>query len=209
MKVKVFKKNQEMLDISSEIFGAIPNQKLLVQAIQSQWANRRRPIAHTKNRGEVSGGGRKPFRQKGTGRARAGSVRSPIWIGGGIVFGPRRTRNFQKRLPQKMQKKALFMALSWKLKEKKLIIVPEIKFPKISTNLVQSFLETLPIKEGKILVILGKTEANFELSAANLPFLKVIQAQNINLLDLLKFDYILTDKEGIKSIEKNLRTKNE
>lgn len=204
MKVKVYpaQKTESSLDIPQEIFGVKLNPNLLGQAARRQLANRRVAIAHTKNRGEVSGGGRKPFRQKGTGRARAGSSRSPIWIGGGVVFGPRNIRNFKQKLPRKMLTQAIFMALSEKLKNNKLIVVKELKLPKIATSEVQSFLEKLPIEEGSILVILGKTNVNFELSAANLGYIKVIQAQNINLLDLLKFDYLLTDIEGIKGLQK-------
>ena len=204
MKVKIFpaQKTESNINVPPEIFGIQPNSNLLAQAVQRQLASRREPIAHTKNRGEVSGGGRKPFRQKGTGRARAGSSRSPIWIGGGVTFGPRNVRNFKQKLPQKMNQKAIFMALSEKLKNNKLIVVKELKLPKIATSEVQSFLEKLPIEEGSILVILSKTNVNFELSSANLGYIKVIQVQSINLLDLLKFDYLLIDVEGIKGLQK-------
>lgn len=204
MKLKIFSesKTPKSIDVSDKIFGVKPKMALISQAVQRQLANRRREIAHTKDRSEVSGGGRKPFRQKGTGRARAGSTRSPIWIGGGVTFGPRRERNFRKRLPQKMLQKAIFMALSEKAKNHKLIVVKEFKFPKIATREVQSFLEKLPIDEGKILVVLAKTDVKTELSAANLPYIKVIQAQNLNLIDLLKHDYLLVDQEAMAAIEK-------
>lgn len=210
MKIKVIsdKKTEKNIDIASEIFAVTLNQNLLAQVVQTQMANRRRAIAHTKTRGEVSGGGRKPFKQKGTGNARAGSTRSPLWVGGGITFGPRNVRNFSKRLPQKMLQKAIFMAFSDKIKNNKFIVTENLELAKIGTKEVQSFLEKLPIKEGKILVILAKTNINFELSSANLPFLKVIQAQNINILDILKFDYILTDIAGIEALQKIFGRKN-
>lgn len=202
MKVKIFSetKTQESIEVAPAVLKVTLNPNLLTQAVQRQLANRRRPIAHTKNRDEVSGGGRKPFRQKGTGRARAGSTRSPIWIGGGVTFGPRNVRNFHQKLPQKMRQRAIAMALSEKLKNNQLIVVKSLELPKIGTGKVQAFLEKLPIKEGKILVILSRTNVNFELSAANLPFIKIIQIQNINILDLLKYDYILTDVEAIKTM---------
>ncbi|MCL5407676.1 MAG: 50S ribosomal protein L4 [Patescibacteria group bacterium] len=210
MKIKVIsdKKIEKNIDLASEIFAVTLNQNLLAQVVQTQMANRRRAIAHTKTRGEVSGGGRKPFRQKGTGNARAGSTRSPLWVGGGITFGPRNVRNFSKRLPQKMLQKAIFMAFSEKIKNNKFIVTENLELAKIGTKEVQSFLEKLPIEEGKILVILAKTNINFELSSANLPFLKVIQAQNINILDILKFDYILTDIAGIEALQKIFGRKN-
>ena len=204
MKIKIInnKKTATSMDIKSEIFAVALNQNLLAQVVRAQQANHRRAIAHTKTRGEVSGGGRKPFKQKGTGNARAGSTRSPLWIGGGITFGPRNVRNFSKRLPQKMLQKAIFMALSEKIKNNKFIVTETLKLAKISTKEVQSFLEKLPIEEGKILTILSETNVNFELSVANLSYLKVIQAQNINILDILKYDYILTDVAGVEALEK-------
>lgn len=204
MKIKIVseKKNVKSIDVASEFFGVDVNENLLAQAARTQLANRRQLIAHTKTRGEVSGGGRKPFKQKGTGNARAGSTRSPLWIGGGITFGPRNVRNFSQRFPQKMLQKSILMAFSQKVKNNKFIIVETLELAKISTREVQSFLEKLPIENGKILVILSQTNVNFELSTANLPFLKVIQVQNINILDILKFDYILTDVKGVEALQK-------
>lgn len=207
MKVKVYSPNSKAsnsLEVSPGVFDVKESQKLLTQAVQTQLANLRRPVAHTKDRGEVSGGGRKPFRQKGTGRARAGSIRSPLWRGGGVVFGPKNLRNYSKRFPQKMARKALLMVLSEKLRQGKLIVVGKFRpaFGGIATSQMQDFLEKLPIEEGKILLVLAKTDANLELSTANLPYAKTILVSGVNLLDLLNYDYLVTDKEGIKSIEK-------
>lgn len=192
------------MDLSSEIFEVKENPQLISQARLRLLANRRGPIASTKTRGEVRGGGRKPFRQKGTGRARAGSNRSPLWIGGGITFGPRKDRNFSQRINRKVIKKTLRMVFGEKIKNNKLIIVSDLNFPKIATSQIQDFLEKLPFEEGRILVILNQTNVNLELSVANLPYIKVKQINNLNILDLLACDYIVTDKEGIKSIEKLL-----
>ncbi len=210
MKVKVIsEKNKESknIELSNEIFGYSINHKLLAQVIERNKANKRRIISHTKDKGEVSGGGRKPFRQKGTGRARAGSIRSPLWVGGGVTFGPRKDRNYNKRIPKKMAKAAVLMALSEKLKDKKLIVISQFNIKKIGANQIQEFLEKLPIEEGKILFVLKDTNVNLELSVANLPFVKVVQTSGVNLLDLINYDYLITDKEGIESIQENFRRK--
>lgn len=205
MKLKIYpldakKTVSPEMEVPSRIFAVSENPVLVAQAVNRLMANRRRVIAHTKDRGEVSGGGRKPFKQKGTGQARAGSIRSPLWRGGGVVFGPRNSQNYRQKLPQKMLAKALMLALSEKVRQKKLIILDKFVFSKIKTREVQKLVEKLPIEEGKILLILGKTHAPLELSAANLPYLKVILARNINIFDLSKYDYLLTDREGLKAI---------
>lgn len=176
------------------------NPKLTVQAVNRQMANSRNSIAHTKTRGEVRGGGRKPWKQKGTGRARAGSSRSPIWIGGGVTFGPRNVRNFSKMMPQKMVRGAINIAISDIIKNKKLILVKNFEISKISTSQVFDIFSKLPIEEGKILVILEKINPNLELSLANIPYAKIIKAENINILDLLKFDYIVMTIEAFRKI---------
>lgn len=203
MKTKVYNfdgKTIDDVDLSADIFAVKLNPTLVSQGIRVQLANRRAPIAHTKTRGEVSGGGRKPFRQKGTGNARAGSTRSPLWSGGGITFGPRHNRNFQLRFNQKMRQKAIKMLLSAKAKENKIIVLKDADWAEISTAKAEAFLAKLPIEEGKILVILPKILPNWELSVANLPYLKTIYVQNLNLADLADFDYILTTAEGLKKM---------
>jgi len=195
------------IEVSSDIFDVKANPQLLSQAIKAARANRRQAIAHTKNRGEVSGGGKKPFRQKGTGNARAGSIRSPLWRGGGVTFGPRNNRNFSKKLTAKMGSKALKMALGEKLRNQKLIVVGKLRVDEISTNKMQAFLEKLPIEEGKILFVLAKTNINLELSMANLSYLKTVLPSGLNLIDLINADYLVTDEEGLKLIESNFEGK--
>lgn len=204
MKVKVYDKEgaeKEQIEVSDAISVYAENAQVLAQVVRAHLANNRESNAHTKNRGEVSGGGRKPFKQKGTGRARAGSSRSPLWIGGGVTFGPRNSRNYRERLNKKMSKKAMQMLLSQKIKNKKLVVVESLEFPKISTKQIRTFLEKLPIEEGRILVALAKTNANLELSANNLGYIKTVQLEGIKTLDLLKYDYLLTDKEGLVAID--------
>lgn len=185
-------------------FDVSDNAVLLAQAANTLRANRRQTLAHSKNRGEVSGGGRKPFKQKGTGNARSGSTRSPLWIGGGVTFGPTKSRNFKKRIPAKMNNLALKMVLAEKIKAKKLIILDKFELPKISTKQVYEIFSKLPIEEGKILVILPELNANTELSLANIPYAKLIKTDNLNLLDLSKFDYLLTSTGGLEKIKKVL-----
>ncbi len=202
MKLKVYGgKTEEQIELSSVISETKANEALISQVVRTHLANIRQSNAHTKNRGEVSGGGRKPFRQKGTGRARAGSTRSPLWIGGGVTFGPRNIENYHQRVPQKMATKAIRMILAEKARGQKLVIAKSLELSKVGTKLMQSFLEKLPIEEGSILVVLPKTNANLELSSANLKYIKTVQFSGMKLLDLLKFDYLLTDVEGLKAIE--------
>lgn len=210
MKLKVYTpagQTKETVTCSDKIFSVPVSPKLLAQVVRTELSNRRQPIAHAKDRSEVSGGGRKPFRQKGTGRARAGSNRSPLWVGGGVVFGPRKTRNFQKRINRKMSQQALRMALSLKSKANQLIVVTKLDFSQIKTSKIQSFFEKLPIEEGKILIFLAKTNVNLELSTANLAYVKTVPISGLNLRDLLNYDYLVTDKESLKALEKLLAGK--
>jgi large subunit ribosomal protein L4 len=188
--------------LSPAVFAVKVNPNLITQATLAFLANRRRAIAHAKNRGEVSGGGKKPFKQKGTGNARAGSTRSPLWTGGGVTFGPRNTRNFAKRLPDKMKTTAIKMLLSTKAANHKLIVLDSFALPEISTKKVRAILEKLPIEEGRLLVVLPKLEANTELSMANIPYIKLSKTVNLNVHDLAKFDYLVTTVDGLKDLEK-------
>jgi large subunit ribosomal protein L4 len=190
--------------LSEKIFSVEINQAVFSQAIVSYLANQRAPIANTKTRGQVSGGGRKPFKQKGTGNARAGSSRSPLWIGGGITFGPKNNRNFKKRIPQKVNQAAIKMILSDKAKNNRIILLDNFKLDKISTKQVYEIFSHLPIEEGKILVILPKIEVTTELSMSNIPYVKVIKIDNLNVYDLAKHDYLLTTKEAIEKIQKEV-----
>jgi len=189
------------VQLASTVFATEEKTALLAQAVKVQMANSRNPIAHTKTRGEVSGGGRKPHKQKGTGSARAGSTRSPLWIGGGVTFGPRNVRNFKLRLPQKMRQAAIRMVLTQKLQENKIIVVDEINLTKVSTKEAVKFLTQLPIEKGTILVLTTEMNANLELSTANLPYLKIMRLENINLLDIMKFDYLLTTSKGLEALQ--------
>ncbi|OGD65451.1 50S ribosomal protein L4 [Candidatus Berkelbacteria bacterium RIFCSPHIGHO2_12_FULL_36_9] len=196
------------IELPKEIFAAKNNTDLLTQAVYIYLSNHRSGNAHTKIRSEVRGGGRKPWKQKGTGNARAGSTRSPIWIGGGITFGPRNVKNWQKRLSKKMRKLAIFNALSLKLSEKKLLVLNQISLKNIKTKEAVNFLEKMPIESGSVLLALSKKNPTLELSFRNLPYAKTISADSLNVYDILKYDWLIVDKDGLNKIEQTYLKKN-
>ncbi len=204
VKVKVYNlegKEIEEMKLDSAVFDVEINPNLVHQVVEAQKANARQNFAHTKNRAEVRGGGRKPWRQKGTGRARHGSIRSPIWKGGGITFGPRRERNFEKKINKKMKKKALFMTLTDKVNENTFVAVDKLELPEIKTKNLFNILNKLPLKKAKsILVILPEKNETVIKSAKNLPEVKTIIADSLNIIDILKHEYLLVDKSGVKKI---------
>ncbi len=192
--------------LPKDIFGLAVNPDLVHQVVVSQMANRRRVIAHTKDRGEVRGGGRKPWRQKGTGRARHGSIRSPLWKGGGVTFGPTKEKVFKKKIPKKMRRLALFMALSEKVKNNLLILLDKLKIDQLKTKLLAQIIENWKLKienfkGGSLLIVLPEYNKNLILASKNLPEVKTIQAKDLNCLDLLSFKYLLMPKEAIKAIK--------
>jgi large subunit ribosomal protein L4 len=206
LKVKVYNlegKEVEELKLDSAIFDVEINPALVHQVFESQRANARIKLAHTKTRSEVRGGGRKPWRQKGTGRARHGSIRSPIWKGGGVTFGPRTEREFGKKINKKMKRKALFMVLTDKVRENYLVILEKLELAKIKTKEMVKFLHKLPIKKGsKILLGLAHKDEIIAKSVRNLPRVKSILTDSLNIIDILNHDYLILDKEGIKKIIK-------
>jgi len=204
MKIPVY--NQQGKEIGQtllpkEIFDVKLNSDLVHQIVVSQMANRRKVIAHTKDRGEVRGGGRKPWRQKGTGRARAGSIRSPLWRGGGVTFGPTKERVFKKIIPKKMRRKALFMILSEKAKNNLLILLDKLKIEQPKTKLIVEILKKLPGEGKSSLIALSQLDKNLILAARNLPKIRTIQAKDLNCLDLLSFKYLIMPKEAIRIIK--------
>jgi large subunit ribosomal protein L4 len=207
MKISVYNQTGEKkseMDVNSKIFGIEKMDVGLVhQAVRAQLNNARRAIAHTKNRGEVRGGGKKPWRQKGTGNARAGSIRSPLWKGGGVTFGPTNARNFSLKMNRSAFRKALFTVLSDRLAEKKIVAIesaPEIaKTKELAINL-QSFSENVGLGK-KILLVLDKHNKDLERAAKNLPNVKIITANCLNIFDLLRFDAVVL-KEALPIIEK-------
>lgn len=188
--------------LPKDIFEVALNSDLVHQIAVSLMANKRQISAHTKNRGEVRGGGKKPWRQKGTGRARVGSTRSPIWKGGGITHGPRNDRIFAVEIPKKMRRKALLMVLSQKAKDNQLVVLDKMEFTKPKTKEMAKTMSKLPCKSQSTLVLMPKYDKNVFLSARNINKTDVDDARNLNVLDLLNHKYLLLTKEGIKTIEK-------
>jgi len=187
--------------LPKEIFEVKLNPDLVHQVVVSQMANRRKVIAHTKDRSEVRGGGKKPWRQKGTGRARHGSIRSPLWKGGGVTFGPTKERVFKKEIPKKMKRLALFMILSAKAKNNFLTLLDKLKLETAKTREISSILKKLPSKGGKSLIALPENDKKIILAARNLLNVKTIQAKDLNALDLLSFKYLIMPKETLKVIK--------
>jgi len=204
MKVKVYnqkKEEIEEIELLKEIFEIKFNSDLVHQVVLVQTANRRKKIAKAKGRAEIRGGGRKPWRQKGTGRARVGSIRSPIWRGGGVTFGPTTEKVFKKRIPKKMRRKALLMVLSVKAKENLLLVLDKLEIEKPKTKTMATILNKLFLKKGSGLVVLPKMDKNIILSIKNIPKTGTIQAKELNVLDLLSYKYLVMPKEAIKIIK--------
>ena len=207
MKTIVYNQKGEKMgeiELPESIFGVKLNTNLLHQVAISQMSNRRQSNAHTKDRGAVRGGGRKPWRQKGTGRARHGSIRSPIWIGGGVTFGPTNEKNYKKIIPKKIKRKALFMVLTEKLKSNTLIVVDDINLSSIKTKemfqIINTLFKNLNLKKGKTFIALPEYNENIIKSARNITDLKTIQAKDLNALDLLNTKYLIMLQKSIDSV---------
>ena len=184
------------------LFNIPLNTDLVHQAMVYYEGSKRQVIAHTKTRGEVSGGGKKPWAQKHTGRARHGSIRSPIWIGGGITFGPRNERVFAKKLNKKMRRKALFAVLSEKARKNLILVVDELKAEKGKTKAIREFLGKLPCDQQKILIALPAMDTSLIQSVRNLGYAKAMQAKDLNAYDALSARYIIIPKDAVKVLEK-------
>jgi len=203
-KVKVYNQSGKPVgevNLEPKIFNIEVKPELIQQAVRTQTANKRRTIAHTKGRADVRGGGRKPWRQKGTGRARHGSIRSPIWKGGGVTFGPKKERNYFLKMNKKARQKALLMTLSDKAKSKGIVIVDKLELPAIKTKELLKIIFKLPLKK-KILTVLPKSDQKVIKSAKNLSNIKIINANSLNTIDILSHEYLLILKESLAVIKK-------
>ena len=194
-------KEEGTTTLPKDIFEVPMNADLVHQVLISQTANKRQVSAHTKTRGEVRGGGRKPWAQKHTGRARHGSIRSPIWVGGGVSGGPRNEKNFSRVIPLKMRRKALFMVLSEKAKNKLLVVLDKMDINEPKTKEMSKIIKQLPLKDSSRMVLYPNASKKIFLAARNIEKTGVHEARNLNLVDLLNYKYVLMDKEGIKEIE--------
>ena len=186
------------IDLNDSVFGVEVNDHLVHKAVVGQLANNRQGTQKAKTRAEVSGGGRKPWRQKGTGHARQGSTRAPQWTGGGIVFAPV-PRDYSVKMNKKEKRAALKSALSSRVEEKKFIVIDEINFDEIKTKKFQTVLDNLKIN--KALVVLEDDNKNAELSARNSPDVKTARTNTINVYDILKYNTVIATKAVVAAIE--------
>jgi large subunit ribosomal protein L4 len=204
-KVKIYNQLGEEageMQLDASLFDVKVSPALVHEAVIAQSANAREAIAHTKTRGEVRGGGRKPWKQKGTGRARHGSRRSPIWIGGGITFGPRSIRNFAKKMNRKARRKALAMVLSDKVNHEKMIALEGLTLTESKTKALSSILTKLPTSEKKTLLVTVPENKVVAKSAQNLQGVQTIPANALNVIDLLSYEYVVATKPAIELITK-------
>ena len=186
------------LELNDAVFGVEVNEHLVHMAVVAQLANKRQGTQKAKTRSEVSGGGKKPWRQKGTGHARQGSTRAPQWTGGGVVFAPT-PRDYTIRLNKKEKRAALKSALTSRVNENKFIVVEAMNFDEIKTK---KFVEVMNnLKVNKALVVLNDLDAKVIKSASNIPTVKTAQTNEINVYDILKYDTVVVTKDAVKTIE--------
>ena len=189
--------------VDDSVFKIEPNEDVVHRAVLAEMTNSRQGTHSTKTRSEVRGGGRKPWRQKGSGKARAGTIRSPIWRGGGVVFGPK-PRDYKNRLPKKMKQLARRSALSQRVKEQAVYVIDEMIIGDPKTKDFRKLLLGLGIDKKKVTVLVGEMETNLSLSARNMPNVFLIPAADASTYDLLDCEAVLFDKAGIKKLSDQL-----
>jgi len=218
MKIDLYNQSGEVIgktDLPDDIFGLKMNPDLMHQVVNAQLANSRKVLAHTKDRSEVRGGGKKPWRQKGTGKARHGSSRSPLWRGGGVTFGPTKERNFSKGINKKMKRKALFMALSSKVAGDNFLVFDDIKLEQAKAKKAVEVLNILSSKfkgheankkkNDRLLLSVAKKSPNLVRATNNLSFVKLINAKDLNVLDAMSFKFILMDQNSIAALKETFK----
>jgi len=201
-KVAVYDMNGSQVDeieLSDAVFGIEPHAAVLHDAVVMQLASMRRGTHAVKNRAAVRGGGRKPWRQKGTGRARHGSIRSPIWVGGGVVFGPK-PRSYAYKLPKKVRRLAMKSALSSKVRDEELIVLDDLKMEQPKTREMVKVLGNLKV-DRKALVVSSTYDENVALSSRNIPGVKFVQAEGLNVYDILNHDKLILTRDAVARVE--------
>lgn len=201
-KIDVYNQGGEktgVVSLNPTIFAAKINEQLMAQAVRVRLANARLGTVKTKGRGEVRGGGRKPWRQKGTGRARHGSIRSPIWVGGGHAHALR-PRDLSLKMPTKMKRLALFSALTKKFKEGKIFILDKLDLKEVKTKVMIETLQKLPVAK-KVLLVIPRKDEKTEFSIHNLPKKKALEARLLNTYDVLNYDSVVLLKDSLKVLE--------
>ncbi|MEW6448283.1 MAG: 50S ribosomal protein L4 [Bacillota bacterium] len=193
----------EEIELRDDIFGVKPNPAVLHEVVVMQLANRRRGTHDTKTRAEVAGGGRKPWRQKGTGRARHGSIRSPIWRGGGVVFGSH-PRDYGYAVPKKVRRLALKYALADKVRNGNLVVLDELRLPVPKTKEALGLLSRFSALDGALLVA-AEPDAEMKLAVANIKGVKFLAVSNLNVYDLLRYPKLMITKEALTRVEEALK----
>ena len=188
-------------ELKEQIFGIKTRPHLLHQTVVMQLNNRRSGTAATKSKGFVRGGGKKPWRQKGTGRARAGSIRSPLWVGGGTIFGPQ-PRDYSFRMPRKARKEALLSALSLKNRDGKIIVVDKLELEEAKTKLMVKALAELKVTSA--LIVISQPDATIERSSRNIPAVKVLRVEGLNVYDLVRYEHLILTEGALKLMEERL-----
>ncbi|WP_110113956.1 50S ribosomal protein L4 [Bacillus sp. CGMCC 1.16541] len=204
-KVALFNQNGQNvgeIELNAAVFGIEPNESVLFDAVVMQRAAMRQGTSKVKNRSEVRGGGRKPWRQKGTGRARQGSIRSPQWRGGGVVFGPV-PRSYSYKLPKKVRRLAIKSALSSKVLENSIVVVEGLTFEAPKTKEMVAVLKNLSV-DRKALVVTADLDGNVALSARNIPGVTVVAANGLSVLDVMNHDKLVITKEAVEKVEEVL-----
>jgi large subunit ribosomal protein L4 len=189
------------IEVSGRVFGRLGDQSLLHEAVKMQLANRRSGTAATKTKGFISGGGRKPWRQKGTGRARAGSTRSPLWRHGGTIFGPR-PRDYSYQMPKKAWRHALCLAISDRAANGNLRVIESLEIPELKTKAAKALLDSLDLKHA--LILIGEGEEGFFRAARNLAAHKVLPLRAVNVYDVLNYGELLMTTKSAKALEERL-----
>jgi large subunit ribosomal protein L4 len=207
MKVPLYNQQAEVIgdiELNPKIFEVKQSLHLMAESVRVQQSNSRKGLAHTKTRADVSGGGKKPWKQKGTGRARAGSTRSPLWRHGGVTFGPRSNRNWELKLNKKAKSKALFMSLSDKASSGHIMVVDAITLPEAKTKAFAAMLKGFAKdqKKPKFLFVVPGVEKVLSKSSRNIPSVSPVLATSLNIVDILKADTVLVMKDSLPVIEK-------
>ncbi len=197
---------KETIQLPEKVFNCDASESVVHTAVKSYLANQRQGTHATKTRGMVSGGGRKPWKQKHTGRARHGSIRSPLWRGGGIVFGPQ-PRDYYIQLPKKQKRIALYKALTMKLADKEIFVVDALKFDKPKTKRMIEVIKKLELEDRTVLIVMDKKDDNLILSARNVPTLDTILVNDLNAYHVAAYDVLLFTKEAILKLQDSLPPK--
>lgn len=196
----------EKMKLSDSVFGLPKNDDLVHQVMVALSGNARQPLAHTKNRGERAGSGRKPWRQKGTGRARVGSVRTPVWRKGGVAFGPRSDRNYTRKINKKMKSKAIMVVLSGKLKDGEIIVIDKLSLAEKKTKQMVMMMKNLKINK-KALIAYSAKEKDLRIASRNIPKVENVMVAQLNVLEMLSSKYLLLSKDSIKYLEEKYNEK--